>query len=278
MENVQSYIESGILELYVLGSLDADEKAAVESMAKSHPVIQTELDAIEETMSKVADGLSVEPSPTSKAAFLNQLQFSDEQRVQSIGKVVNAPKAATAHSSNRNFYKYAFAASLALLVASIVAIVNLSRNLQDSKEQITQLQTNNQDFANQVNYLHKQVKSSKESLSILASPDFKMVKLQGTDKAPTSNIIIAFNEKEQKVMLDFTSMNMPKNDGDHQYQLWALVDGKPVDLGVFDSEQETSGLKDMKSIGRAQTFAVTLEPKGGSPSPTLENLMVIGNI
>jgi anti-sigma-K factor RskA len=34
----------------------------------------------------------------------------------------------------------------------------------------------------------------------------------------------------------------------------------------------------MKSIGVAQTFAITLEPRGGSVSPTLEKLMVIGNI
>jgi anti-sigma-K factor RskA len=73
-------------------------------------------------------------------------------------------------------------------------------------------------------------------------------------------------------------MDMPKNDEAHQYQLWALVDGKPVDLGVFDSTDKTIGLKDMKSIGNAQTFAVTLEPRGGSVSPTLEKLMVIGNI
>jgi anti-sigma-K factor RskA len=65
---------------------------------------------------------------------------------------------------------------------------------------------------------------------------------------------------------------------DHQYQLWALVDGKPVDLGVFDMRDGEVGLKNMKPIGVAQTFAVTLEPRGGSVSPTLEKLMVIGNI
>ena len=80
------------------------------------------------------------------------------------------------------------------------------------------------------------------------------------------------------MLVDFTSMKMPKNDEEHQYQLWALVDGKPVDLGVFDAEDGVIGLKDMKSIGTLQTFAVTLEPRGGSINPTLEKLMVIGNI
>jgi anti-sigma-K factor RskA len=73
-------------------------------------------------------------------------------------------------------------------------------------------------------------------------------------------------------------MAMPSNDADHQYQLWALVNGKPVDLGVFDANGKLEGLQVMKNIGEAQTFAVTLEPKGGSISPTMSQLMVMGNI
>jgi anti-sigma-K factor RskA len=34
----------------------------------------------------------------------------------------------------------------------------------------------------------------------------------------------------------------------------------------------------MKSIGKAQAFAVTLEPKGGSVNPTMDKMMVMGAI
>ena len=71
---------------------------------------------------------------------------------------------------------------------------------------------------------------------------------------------------------------MPVTDAEHQYQLWALVDGVPVDLGVFDAEGNGIGFKDMKSIGKAQAFAVTLEPKGGSKNPTLDQMVVMGAI
>ena len=79
-------------------------------------------------------------------------------------------------------------------------------------------------------------------------------------------------------MIDLSSLEMPSNDDDHQYQLWALVDGKPVDLGVFDSSENNSGMKRMKSVKGAQAFAVTLEPKGGSVNPTMDQMMAIGNI
>ncbi len=280
MEDIKTYIESGILELYVLGDLNAEEKSAVEAMSKLHPEVKTELEEIENVMMNVSLELAAQPSVKVKEHFFNQITFSDEEHVVKpvFAPSANEAKVVPLNHKIVNFYKYSFAACLALLVVSIVAIVNLSSNLKNSRQQIAQLQSSNQTFANQVNYLDKRVNTSTKSIQMLASPDVKMVKLKGTDNSPSSNIMVAFNSKEQKVMLDFTSMKIPKNDEQHQYQLWALVDGKPVDLGVFDMEDGEIGLKDMKPIGTAQTFAVTLEPRGGSISPTLEKLMVIGNI
>ena len=74
------------------------------------------------------------------------------------------------------------------------------------------------------------------------------------------------------------SMKMPANDAEHQYQLWALVDGKPVDLGVFDMNADDDGMVRMKAIENAQAFAVTLERRGGSSVPTMEQMMVLGTI
>jgi anti-sigma-K factor RskA len=89
---------------------------------------------------------------------------------------------------------------------------------------------------------------------------------------------VAFSPGKKEVMIDLSSLKMPVNDQEHQYQLWALVDGKPVDLGVFDSTDDRSGMKRMKSVSGAQAFAVTLEPKGGSVNPTMEQMMAIGSI
>jgi len=80
-------------------------------------------------------------------------------------------------------------------------------------------------------------------------------------------------------VIDLADLNMPVNDKAHQYQLWALVGGKPVSLGVFDKDDADSSLmKEMKSVPVAQAFAVTLEPRGGSINPTMSQMMVIGNL
>ncbi|MGZ8517919.1 MAG: anti-sigma factor domain-containing protein, partial [Chitinophagaceae bacterium] len=74
--------------------------------------------------------------------------------------------------------------------------------------------------------------------------------------------------------------NLPRPAGDKQYQLWALLDGKPIDVGMIDNDIFTGEKKlmiQMKNVSGAQAFAITLEKKGGNPTPqgpmyTLGNL------
>lgn len=277
MENIKEYIESGILELYVLGDLNSAESAEVEAMSKLYPEVTAELEEIESMMVKVADKFEIEPAPRVKENFLASISFSDEEEIGAEDAIKEA-KIIPINHSKLNFYKLSLAACLALLLVSVIAIINLNKNLKDTRQQIAQLENSNQSFANKVNYLDERVNKNEEALGVFTNADFKVVNLIGTPASPESKILIAWNAKEQKVLLDLRSMKIPKNDQDHQYQLWALVDGKPVDLGVFDAVEGVVGLKAMKSIGMAQTFAVTLEPRGGSASPTLEKLMVLGNI
>lgn len=291
MEDIKTYIESGVLELYVLGDLTPEERLKVEEMASLYPEVKVELAEIEKTLGELADSYAIEPSENLRDNFLSKLIFNDEENnaLASVPFIENDQQNTLANTNTKdniiplnnaklNFYKYSFAACFALLIISVGALFVLYNNLQESKEQLAVLQSSNQDYANQVNYLDKKVESTNEILSVYTNPDYKMVELKGTANSPESKMLVAFNPKEQKVMIDIKNMSMPAHDENHQYQLWALVDGKPVDLGVFDGVSTETVMKKMKAIDKAQAFAVTLEPKGGSINPTLEKMMVMGAI
>jgi anti-sigma factor RsiW len=62
VENIKEYIESGILELYVLGQLSPDEKLQVEEMAAKHTAVKAEIEDIERSMEVFAEEHAVEPS------------------------------------------------------------------------------------------------------------------------------------------------------------------------------------------------------------------------
>jgi anti-sigma-K factor RskA len=72
-------------------------------------------------------------------------------------------------------------------------------------------------------------------------------------------------------------MSLPKTDNGHEYQLWALVDGKPVSLGVFGPNAKDA-VQQMETIEKAQAFAVTIEPTGGSVNPTMEKMVAMGGV
>lgn len=271
MEEVKAYIESGILELYVLGDVTPQERAEVEAMASKHPAIKAELDEIEKSLELYAEANAVEPSEGQRDRILNSLltNFADDRNFPSIEvkKVDNVVPFDRPKQSN--FYKYAFAASLALLLVSIAALISVYRDLQQSNTLVASLQTQSQHFTNRVNFMDHE-------LSIFRDPSFKMLKLKGTPKSPASVLMVAWSPVKRKVMIDMGNASMPANDQAHQYQLWALVGGKPVDLGVFDADTTSKEMKEMKSTALADAFAVTLEPRGGSSSPTMSEMVVVG--
>ena len=271
MEDLKKYIESGILELYVLGDVSPEEKLQVEAMAAKHPAIKAELDEIERSMELYAENNAVEPSEHLRNRVLNSIltNFADDGTFTSQAEEIKSNIIAFPAVKTNNFYKYAFAACVALLLASTVALVSVYNKLKDSNIQLASLQLDKQHFANTV--------SLKEGeLEVLQDASFKFLKLQGTAKSPASQITVAWSPAKKKVWIDMRSMKMSVNDKEHQYQLWALVAGKPVDLGVFDKTADTTDMKEMKSIASADAFAVTLEPRGGSASPTMDEMMVIG--
>jgi anti-sigma-K factor RskA len=274
VEDIKAYIESGILELYVLGDISPEEKLQMEIMAAKHPAIKAELDEIERSMELYAEQNTVEPSENLRNRVLNSAltNFSDDynfdtKTASASDNVIVLPSAITS-----SFYKYAFAACLALLVASSIALINLYSKLQDSTSQLAALQINKQHFANRVNFVEGE-------LGILRDTSYKFLKLNSTSHAPVGTALtIAWSPVKKKVLIDMASLKMPVNDKDHQYQLWAIVAGKPVDLGVFDASPDSTDMKEMKTIAAVKTdaFAVTLEPRGGSVNPTMDQMMVLG--
>lgn len=278
MEDVKAYIESGVLELYVLGDLIPDERLEVERMALKYPAVKAEIAEIEKSMEMYAQEHAIEPSENLKDKIVNstlvnlgddriftkQRKHTDEIAYED-DNVITMPK-------RTQFYKYAFAASVALLLISIYGLVNLYSQLQESNTQLAVLQADKTKFANQVNLKDEQLK-------LYLDTNYHIVRLKGLPKTPSASMVLAWNPSTQKVMVDMNAMKLPKHDAEHQYQLWALVKGKPVDMGIFDNAAVDSAIvKEMKNVASAQGFAVTLEPKGGSINPTLNQMVVIGQL
>jgi anti-sigma-K factor RskA len=110
---------------------------------------------------------------------------------------------------------------------------------------------------------------------LLTDPRYAAIRMTGQEVSPQSYATAVWNAESGKLFLD--AGNLPETASDKQYQLWAIVEGVgPVSAGVFDPETELLDMPDIS--GEVTAFAVTLEPRGGSESPTLEQMYVLGGV
>jgi anti-sigma-K factor RskA len=279
VEESKVYIETGILELYVLGQLNAAQQHEVEDMAAKYSEIKEEIEAIEVAMEKYALHHAVQPTPGLADQIFERITVpvqatAPEKKEASIVPLHTDHSAATIKT-----LKFALVACVALLVVSTAALYSAHSKLNIANQQIASLSIDKQKFAATVSFMKDENKDLQEIATISSDPTWTSVKLAGTKISPQANMMVYWHKEGQHVMVDNTKMALPENDASHQYQLWALVDGKPVDLGVFDAlTQPKKLLIAMKEVGNVQAFAVTLEKRGGSPSPSMEKMVAMGGV
>jgi anti-sigma-K factor RskA len=98
-------------------------------------------------------------------------------------------------------------------------------------------------------------------------PNVTVVNMVGLQKAVPGSASVYWDSTSTNVYL--IVKNMPKLPSNKQYQLWALIDGKPVDLGLFDPPQPNVMLK-MKNTQKADAFAISVEDRGDSDGKPAE--------
>jgi anti-sigma-K factor RskA len=107
---------------------------------------------------------------------------------------------------------------------------------------------------------------------IMRDADMKVVQLNAMDTSQNYEARVYWNKNTKESYIDVLAL--PAVPSNKQFQLWALVDGKPFDAGVFELGE--MGMQKVKDIDRADAWAVTLEPKGGSAVPTLTEMYLMG--
>lgn len=270
--DIQKYIESGILECYALGECSVQETAEVEALAGIYPEIQEELDEIQEGLEFFAQMQSKTPPTALKAQLLAAIDEvddleEDDSEENDTKKDKDKPQSPLTWGQ---FFLY--------LVVGGLAIWSLYRNVQTQNVQKglkNQMSVMQDSIKNQQKSMAAALDECKQMLEQITAPRNNRILMAGTDNYPEQQALIFWNPETAKTQL--LNVNLPKLAADQSYQLWAIVGGKPVDLGVLDN-QAINDLLAMKSVEAPEAFAITIEPKGGSENPTMEKMVVLGKV
>ena len=243
-----------------MGLASLEERAEFEANCAAYPEIAAARDAFELSLEKAVMENAIAPAKGLKEKIWKEFQQDDNK-----SKVISINKPAYEDKSV-GWMKYAIAACLLLLAGSAYwnySLYTSNIELQKEKE----------------NYVTRIADFEKEMKIITPNPAFKIASLKGLEPAPQALTTVYWDTTSTDVYLLIN--NLPKPASDKQYQIWAIMDGTPIDLGLIDNEffvEQKRLLVKAKNVQKAQAFAITLEKKGGSVATPQGTMYVLGNL
>lgn len=280
--DLQSYISSGILELYASGLATPEEAREVEDMAANHPIVQAELDAIRKALDAYSGIHAVQPPEGLKDKVMQRLEGMPKSRPKEPTKTESAPTKQYRYEPRRSESSSNIAniatwiLGLALLGA-LVAIFLFWQEAERAKSKVQAAKDETEQLRKDCEAEKAKAKTIYDQSIVLRHWATKPVQLKATPVGGDAYAIVFWNNVKKTTFLDMGKL--PKPATDKQFQLWAIVGGKPTDMGIFEVN-DTKELIAIEGqfIENPQAFAITLEPKGGSESPTLDQMWVVGTV
>lgn len=271
--NIKEYIESGILEAYVLGALTEEERTEVEANVSMYPELAGELEAIERTMLQLAEEQAVTPPGfmleriwidlnKDNPAVVNDAPGQQQPQAEPQPKTIPLAPQAPAKPSWQRAAVWA-----AVLVSVLTNFVLLSqRNNSRQQQEVLTAKIDSLNSSQQA--LAATLTAYKKEMDILAAPGMQTVVMRKEGNNSMAGMVYWSKEKGETYL---ALHNMPMPPKGKQYQLWVIQDGKPVDMGVISNDmivKDGMMQKIPMSVLSGQAFAISLEKEGGNPTPT----------
>ncbi len=260
-----------ILATYALDAVEGDEREAVEEHLAGCPRCRTELDGLREVTTAL--GNSVEPLPEGLWSSISsrlpehhddepppmprllqgEESDDDDQLTPGVRARPTAPAPARGPARGR-------IATLGVIVVAAAAVVTvLAVSLVHADNQVSQLRTS----------IGKAAPSA--VVSALEAPGHKVVNLDGTDHHMVAQFVVVPDGRGYLV-----SSMLPALPADHTYQLWGVIQGRPISLGLLGQNPNQATFTLASSVP-ASKLAITMEPAGGSVVPA-RSLVAQGTI
>ena len=263
--DVQEYIASGVLELYVAGQLSEEENLEVHSHALEHPEIMKEIEEIESAI--LALGKTVSPGLPHNFEIIREMIG-----IQRETKVVELK----GNDINWSWYM-GWAASVLLAIG----LFWLYTQNQELKSEIQVVENEKRSLEQQITDANTSLYDTQELLNTIRDKNITVVPMGGQEVSPTSYAKAYWNRSEQKVLID--AQGLPEPPDGFVYQVWSLKLSPltPTSVGLLEDfttdENKVFALNNPNDNG-SEAFGITLEPAGGSESPTLEQLYTLGAV
>ncbi|GAA4321818.1 anti-sigma factor [Pontixanthobacter gangjinensis] len=262
--DIKEYISSGILELYVYGALTEAESREVSRVLKEHPEIRQEVEEIELALQK----LSATAAPEYDAEAL----LANIRR-----KLGNKPDGTVINIERKKETDWVAYIGWAACLALLVGLFFVFEDKNNLREQLSSEKARSAKLEQQIADAREDAEKTEELLAVLRDKNVSKIQLQGQQAAPGAYAAVYWNKQENKAYID--AENLPEPPRGKVYQVWSLKlePLTPTSIGLLeDFAADNNKIFALENANESQAFGITLEPEGGSESPTMDQLYVLG--
>lgn len=268
MENLNEYISSGILELYVYGALTDAESREVSKTLKEFPEVRKEVEEIEAALQSLASSAAPYKPEGLLASIRTKLADRSRAKVVELGEGEK--------SSRTPWFAYiGWAASIALLIG-ILSLLNTNNDL---REQLNSEKARTAQMEQQIAEARDDAENSRQLLAVIRDKNISRVPLAGQTVAPDAFATVYWSEIDDKAYID--AQELPEPPQGMVYQVWSLKlePLTPTSIGLLDEfSSDENKIFILDNANESEAFGITLEPAGGSETPTMEQLYVLGAV
>lgn len=262
METKQ-YIESGLLELYVYGLLSEAQNEEVAFMAKNNPEINDEIISIENAIIALSSSFSPFHSVANYEKIKEKLELNQPKEIEL--------------EPTRNWAQYMGWAAAIVLMAGIGYQYN---QIQFTTNQVVKSNAiEKEKLEKDLKTLELKNAANETSLAVVRDTKNTVVALGGQAVAPESSAKVYWNQDTKVVYID--ASGLPEPPEGMVYQVWALKLNPltPTSIGLLEKfDTNDQKLFAVNNADQAEAFGITLEPAGGSLTPTMEQLYALGKV
>lgn len=246
-KKIHDFLESGLLDKYVLGDTSPTENKKVETYLNQYPEVEEAYDLLQEQLeiNALADA--------SKAPSFILDDILDD--IEDKPVITMTPRKGIPQW-------FSIAASVAALIFATTSFIFYSQS-KDLKDE-------NNTIADEIFDLHSDIESNNQKLGEIAkaleklnNPETQKYVLRGNDRAKDLKTVAYINPVDKSSLIDVVSL--PELSDEQYYKMWAQVNDKMVDLGILDINDRK--LKSVPYVEDALSLSITIENKNGHQTP-----------
>ncbi|MGX5819611.1 anti-sigma factor [Chitinophaga lutea] len=281
--DLNRYISSGIIETYVVGLASDQEVRDLQTAMAQSPELRAAVDAVQQDIERYVGFFAATPPESAKERIFQRISTDGGDVISPVAGTPEEEAYSPAYEEEKPpreprrvsaIWQYIAVAALAGLAITLYLNRQAGDTANEWKGRYEALVFESEKKVADNNVLQTRAQQAEQMLESLRSADTRMVRMYTVTKnRPGLLATVYINGKAGTAYLVVN--NLPEPAADQQYQLWGLVNGMAVDAGVFNMGGD---FQKVKLIPGAQMYAVTLEKKGGNPTPTLAAMYLAGKV